>query len=266
MFNKIRISISKPGLLFAFIKDKKRQIIGYLLLMALLMTLPVIITAIKDPKELFPSNTLIENGINQTFNNNDLRIDNGELNNPNEVNRGFIAGEYLIFVGESLSARNGIIVHFETNDIKIYVQLSSLVRQEIASISYEEANISDITFNSQNNNRIANAVVNLLSKQGMLVYTNVLTNFIFNMIQYLFIALIFTLLFRITNQIPLNFGSSFKLSFYLTTMWALITLILALFGLSELTFIAYIFVYINHIRAFRSISIIRKIQVGKKDE
>jgi len=266
VFNKIRLSISKPGLLFAYVKDKKRQILGYLLFMGLIMTLPIIITALRRPTELFPSTDIISKGIHSEFNDKGIMINDGKLENPNDVSKAFIVGEYLFIVGDNVVARSGLVIHFLETEISLYFQANMLITQEIATIPYEGTNLANISFTKENTSIIVIAVVNLLANQNILLYSNIIANFIFNIVQYLFIALIFTMLFRMVNRLPLSFGASFKLSFYITTTWALISLILTLFGINDYFFVAYLFVYINHVRAYRSIRVVRKIKVGNKNE
>ena len=60
------------------------------------------------------------------------------------------------------------------------------------------------------------------------------------------------------NRIPMPFSLRLKLSLYLTTVYGVVQLILVLFSVTYLNFIALIAVYIYHVWAYRSIKIIPK--------
>lgn len=266
MLTKIKNSISKPGLVFAYIKDRAGQIIIYLLLMAFIMTLPKFIMLFKDKALLFPSNDVITQGINSNFNNQGIEIIDGTLIIPNNENHGFFINEYTVVLGSGRALGNGFFIHFKEDHISLYAQVDGVIHQNLYEIKYSDTNINNISFTNSNSNLIANEIVKVLSSQNFLIAGRIIGEFIYNMIQYLFMALMFAMVFRISIKLPIPFSANFKMSFYLMTIWALITLILTLFGLESLTFISFIFVYINHVRAFRSIRIVRRVGPKPKDE
>lgn len=266
MFNRLKISISKPGFVFAFVKDKASNIFKHLLLMMLIMGLPIIIAAINKPEELFPSTNEIAQGISKKFLADDLSIIDNKLVNPNHVTNGFIYNDYAVIVGDSDMGATGFVIHFKTNNIEIYAQVSNFMKQPYKTVSYEAAGLNNTAFTADNVSLISNQIINLLLAQGTLKTFKVFQVLFANIIEYLFIALLLTFLFRMSNRLPLPFKSSFAISVYLTSIWGIILLILTLFGLAHLSFIALLVVYIYHIWAYRSISVIRKIGVEKKDD
>lgn len=265
MLNRIRISLKQPGLVINFIKDKFRHILLYLLIMGFLMVLPSVITAVKEPTKLFPSQTALQEGIKNRFNDQGLSITNNTLNNPNNINASFLIREYNVVIGDLSHSINGVVIHFTEDSIDIYMN-ALLNRIDISTHTYDEVYIQDIEFNTNDNRIIAASIRNVLSESNMLKSSLVIYEMLFYMLEYLFIALLFTLMFRISNRLPISFGHSFKMSFYITTMYAITTLILNLFGVPELAFIAFLAVYINHIRAYRKIRIVRRIGVKEEND
>lgn len=266
MFQRLKISLSKPALIFAYIKDKSWQIIKHLLLMTFLMTIPALIASISEPSMLFPSAQTLMQGVKKEFTNANFSIEDNVLINPDEITKSFFIDEYIIVIGEGVPNLSGVVVHFKSEAIEVYMKVGSIANQQYKSISYSETSLNNIEFNSSNTNIIANAITHVLSKQPLLISAKVFQIFISNIVRYLFIALFLTLMFRMINRLPLPFKSSFKVSMYLTSIWALTTLILTLFNLQHLSFIALLAAYINHIRAYRSVKLVRRVDGGKKDD
>lgn len=266
MLNKLKISISKPALVFAFIKDKAGQIIKYLLLMMLLMILPALISTFTNPKALFPSSDLISEGIKKTIVKHNFQIADNKLVNPENNTAAFKAEDYAVIVGDGSLYITGFIIHFKTDEIQLYMQLSGTITQPYKSLSYQQANLNNVDIDGYNASLVANRIVNIISDDSMLKSMKVFQIFFANLLEYLFIALLLAFLFRMSNRLPMPFKNSFVISVYLTSIWAVTILILTLFGYEELRFIALIAVYIYHIWAYRSIRMVRKIKVDKKDD
>lgn len=266
MFRRLKYSISKPGIVFAFAKDKAFQLIKHLLLMMFLMAIPVFITAYKNPAGLLPDTSIVADGVRQKFIQHDFEIVNHELINPNNITTGFISREYVFYIGDSIDVdATGIIVQLRTSDIHIYANVNGFMKQEYKTITYEEAGITNLEFNATTANAVAYEIINVMANQSLIVTMQV-TQYVFaNMIEYLFIALVLALLFKMSHSRGLPFKHSFKISFYLTSIWAIITLLLALFDLSHLGFIALIGVYIYHIWAYRQIMIVQKVAGQNKN-
>lgn len=265
MLKRLKISIQKPALLISFVKDKALRIIGYLLMMALLMATPIIITAIREPMSLLPEQQAFQSGIRNNFDNKDISITNGILNNPNNISSGFMIDQYYITMWETKAPINGVVLEFVETGINITMRFSGIT-QQIATYSYDEIYPNGTEFNNRNTVLNAAAISSALSKQPILVTSIVISDVFYLILEYLFIALFFTLMFKMTTMIPIPFSSSFKMSFYITSIWAVTTLILHLFDAREYAFIAFILVYINHIRTFRAIRVVRRVEVKKEDD
>lgn len=266
MFRKLKISLSKPAFVFAFVKDRAFQVIKYLLFIILLMTLPAIIAAFNKPGMLFPSNQTITSGIQKNFLDDGYAIVDNKLVNPNNISKRFFTSEYIIVVGEKGQDSSGVVIQFSEEAIDIYMQVGTFSKQQYSSIKYENTNLNDIVFNAENASKISYSILDVLKDDTMLRTMKVFQIYFANLVEYLFIALLLTLLFKMGNRLSLPFKNSFVISIYLTSVWAITMLILTLFNIRFLSFLPIVIAYIYHILAYRSIKTIRTIQGGKDNE
>lgn len=265
MIERLIKNLSHPKYAFLYIKDKFWRVFFYLIILATIMTLPVFINASINKTNLLPEqktfSTVLTNLIDK-----DIKIVDGKLEVPTEGN--FVGGSGMFFVSvkkyEYLNP--GYYLVFEDEAATIYLNAGNGLIVKSNSYDYDDLNISNIEFTSENKNKLSNIVIKTFTNNSQIITTLIMSSFFINYFDLLLVILIMTLFANAFIKLPLNFKSHFKINTYIATIYAVLSLLLTLFGLEELNFIALIITYFFHQRAYRSIKIIGRVEVKNKDE
>ncbi|TNF06675.1 MAG: DUF1189 domain-containing protein [Bacillota bacterium] len=252
MFKRLLTSLTRPPQTAIFIKDSWWRIIGYILFVPFLLTLPLILRSfVTNDMSNERYQTLIDT-ISEDFRSDGIVITDGILSSTASISAPF---DYMtLVVGRENLDPTLINILFE--ETGIVMVLSNV---ELSRVSYEELELLNHDFSSTDLNEIKTlsfAVKRYIESQDILFMTDFMTTYFFGLFDYLFYILILSLLsmmFMMKANIPLKFR--FKLSVYLTTIVVVLEMIGLLFS-TDLGFLTFLGGYIYHLWAYRSIKII----------
>ena len=164
---------------------------------------------------------------------------------------------YEIYLGNQTLAPNKFNFVFEEKHLAVY-----MTGVEVDRLSYASLNLDEFDFSSteaENLTRLSVAIKIMYERQDLIFVAENLANYFLVIADYLFIALLMAVLMSMfVNKIPMPFSARFKLSIYLSTIYAMVQLILVLFNASYLSILGMFAVYIYHTWAYRHIKIIPK--------
>lgn len=263
MYKRFKASLTKPSMVFLYIKDSFWKVFSYLLIMTTLLTIPAIVVAISKPGMLFPSYNEINNGINKEFVNANLKVENGKLINDNSTSKNFVIDDFTFVVGTIPRTNTPYIILFEENRVALYMSASTMVI-EISSFKYENSELNNIVFSSEESNTLTKEIVKLFDSSLIVVYISQI--FIGYLLDYLLIALLLTALSMMIRRLPLNFSSIFKTNVYLLTGWVVFNLIITLFGFNDLYYFTVIVAYVYQMIAYRMIRVVNKNGSKKEND
>ena len=265
MFERIRRSISHPKYAFLYIKDKLSRVFLYILILTTIMSAPTIIIGILSPIQIVPDRSEISKNIDK-FIDQDIKIENNILITPTNYNSRTNINMFHIVFGEIIYNDTGYFLVFEEDKITTYLSAGSGLRVISNEYSYESLNISNLEFNKSNKRKISNIIANTFANDSKIVTSIVISAFIVNFMDLLLLILFLSIIANMLRRLPIKFSDHFKINTYVSTIYAISSLILILFGLTYLTIIPFIVTYIYQVRAYSSIKIIKKIEVKNKDE
>lgn len=266
MLKRIRDSITTPQTTFTYIKDSFKRVFVYILLMALIMSLPVILAGFFTKESFFPSDTSINGGFNNYIISDDLSIENGKLVNEKNLVNAFNYQEYYYAIKQIPQVSNGYVILFEEEGISVYAVLNSITKVKIDYQTYNDLEISNLEFKSQNSIIFARAINGMLVENNIMITGKIIFAIFTNLVDYVMLALLLAAFSSFTRNLNLKFSDHFKINSYTLTIYALITLIMHLFQVSILYYVALIMGFMFQSRAYRSIFMIRQIESRKKDD
>jgi hypothetical protein len=197
----------------------------------------------------------MQNSIKSDFIVENAQIVDGTL--TYEAPGSFSFAYFNVYLGDNTQSNNSVNFVFEENDLVIYV-----VDIEIDRQNYQNLNMDNYDFSSTDNQditRLSVAIKQMYEAQSFIMTAEIFATYFLTLFDYIFIALLMAVLMVFfINRIPMAFSLRLKLSMYLTTVYGVIQLILVLFDVAYLNFIALIAVYIYHVWTYRSIKIIPK--------
>lgn len=255
MFKKFTTSLSKPPLTIFFMKDSWFKVIFYVVFVTFLIVIPSFIKIAIDPTMNYQMYEEMKDTIENDFIIDNAQIIDGKL--TFEAYQVIDVDYFKIYLGNQNLNPNSINFVFEEESIAVYA-----LDIELDRISYKNLNLESYDFSSTEASEITRLTVALkqvYEAQSMLLYAEVFALYIFVIIDYLIVALFLALLMAMfVKRVPMGFSMRYKLSLYLTTIYAVIQLILVLFDATYLNVLGMIGAYIYHNLAYRSITIIPK--------
>jgi uncharacterized protein DUF1189 len=255
MIKKFMTSLSKPPLTIFFIKDSWFKVIFYVFFVSFLVVIPTIIKSTINPTMDMIRYQDMQNSLKSDFIIENAQIVDGTL--TYEAPGSFSFAYFNVYLGDNELSNNSVNFVFEENDLVIYV-----VDIEIDRQNYQSLNMDNYDFSSTDNQdvtRLSVAIKQMYEAQSFIMTAEIFATYFLTFFDYIFIALLMAVLMVFfINRIPMAFSLRLKLSLYLTTVYGVIQLILVLFDVSYLNFIALITVYIYHVWTYRSIKIIPK--------
>ncbi|VEU80274.1 DUF1189 family protein [Haploplasma axanthum] len=254
MYKRFKASLTKPSMVFLYIKDSFWKVFSYLLIMTALLTIPAIVVSISKPEMLFPSYNEINNGINKEFVNANLKIENGKLINENATSKNFVIDDFTFVVGTIPRTNTPYIILFEESRVTLYMSASTMAI-EISSFKYENSELNNIVFSTDEANIVTKETIKLFDSSLIVVYVSQI--FIGYLLDYLLIALVLTALSMMMRRLPLSFGNIFKTNIYLLTGWVIFNLIITLFGFNDLYYFTIIVAYVYQMIAYRMIRVVK---------
>jgi hypothetical protein len=257
MFKRLLTSITRPPQTVMYMKDSWGRIIGYILLVPFLLTLPLILRSfVTNDMSNERYQALIET-ISEDFRSDEISIVDGQL-----VSNASLSAEFdymkLVVGRENLDPT---LINLLFEDSGIVMVLSNV---ELSRVTYEDLELMNHDFSSTDLNDIKTlsfAVKRYIEAQDILFMTDFMTTYFFGLFDYLFYILMLSLLsmmFITKAHLPMKFR--FKLSVYLTTIVILLEMIGLLFSM-DLGFFTFLVGYVYHLWTYRSIKI---VEVGGK--
>jgi len=265
MFERIRRSISHPKYAFLYIKDKLSRVFLYIFILTTIMSAPTIIIGILSPIQIVPSHNEISRNIDR-FINQDIKIENNILITPTNYNSRTNINMFHIVFGEMFYNDTGYFLVFEEEQIRTYLSAGNGLRIIGEEYTYESLNINNLEFNNTNKRQITNIITTTFANDSKIITSIVISVFFTNLLDLLLLILFLSIIANMLKRLPIKFSDHFKINTYVATIYAILSLILILFGLTYLSIIPFIVTYIYQVRAYSSIKIIKKIEVKNKDE
>lgn len=266
MYQRFINTISNPKLVFLYVKDSFLRIVSYIILMSLIISIPVILIGITNKSMLFPSQSTIRTNIESNFYNPNIRVVDGilvnDLDTNLEISNSFSVDNFTYVIGDIPNSTQIFLVAFEKEGISLYTNVSTMSRVLLSTTKYTQ----DFEFSHEYNYLISNMLVNVVNDNPLILSTIISAHILGNIFDYIFLALILSLMAMLFKSLPLPFKAHFKVSIYIMSTWAIVTLILSLFNLTSLSFIAIIIAYVYQTIAYGSIRLVRNVGVKDKDE
>lgn len=256
MFQKLFSSISSPKTAFLRIKDKKLSVFFYLLFLILIMSLPVILKGIIKSETLFVPADRLSTEL-RPFTEVGLEINNYELV-ENDVEVISNIGIYYFLVGDTNIDGVGYILKLGTKGIETHYLLGSGMALQIRNVSYQELGIENLTINEDNLVILTNMYFDAFSKNTQLVAVRIFEEIVVNAINLLIVVMFLAFLSILNKRIPLPFGKHFIINVYISSIYAITTLIINLFGGSMLSLIPLIVTYSYYFVAYSSIRVVER--------
>lgn len=263
IFQNMISAITSPKSAFLRIKDKKSKIVGYLLFLILLMSLPTIILGIIRADSLFLSSETLNVEL-VSFTNKDLEISNYRLV-AHDVNLSETVDVYHFTVGDVRVSTAGFIFKLAEEGIETYYAVGQGMTIPIDMVSYEELNVENLNLSGSNINVLVNMVTKAFSLNTQIVLTVLFSNILAQAFSLLLAILFLSMLSNINKRIPIKFSHHFKVNTYLASSYAVAMLIFSLFNLRGLGFVALIIYYIYYFVAYNSIRVVSR-KKGDRDE
>lgn len=255
MFKKFTTSLSKPPLTIFFIRDSWFKVIFYVIFVTFLMITPTLIKTVVNPTMDINRYKEMQSNMKSDFIVENAQITEGVL--TFEAFGSFSFDYFNVYLGNSNLSNNSINFVFEEKDLVIYV-----VDIEIDRQSYTSINLDNYDFSSTDDQDIVKlsvALKKMYEAQSFIWMTEILATYFLTLFDYILISLLMTVLMVFfIKRIPMPFRLRLKLSFYLTTVYGVMQLILILFNATYLSFLALFAVYIYNVWTYKSIKIIPK--------
>jgi hypothetical protein len=236
-------------------KDSWFKVILYVIFVTFLIVIPNFIKTAIDPSMDYQMYEEMKDVIAKDFRYEQASIVDGKL--IYESYQVVDVDYFKIYLGNHNLNPNAISFVFEEQSIAVYAMDIELDR-----VSYQSLNLETYDFGSTEQSeitRLSVALKTVYERQTMLLYAEIIALYLFSLVDYLVIALLMAVLMAMfVQRVPMAFSMRLKLSLYLTTVYAVVQLVLVLFNASYLNVLGMIAAYIYHNLAYRSITIIPK--------
>jgi hypothetical protein len=258
MFKRLATSITRPPLAVFFIKDTWVRIILYLFFIPLIMTLPLMLRTMIDPGMNQMRFERMTDVIRSDFQIENTKIESGILSMGSTKTASF--DFFTLSMGDIESQTQSVVIHFEETDLVFLFRGFEFGRK-----SYVELGLSDHDFSiatSANSMILGGAIRTLYDEIGTFGISDVTLSYMYNLFDYvLYVFLMAVLMIFFAQELQFTFIERVKLSTYLSSIFGVSQLILALFGIQGADIISIILLYGFHLWAYRHIHIVRKEQV-----
>lgn len=264
MLKKIKNNISHPKYAFLYIKDKLSSVFLYILILTMLISLPIILLGTINARELVPNSNDLDNNYYYLYQ-NDFEVVNSKLI-TNDKSYLIDVGIFNILFGNEYYEKPGFYIEFNEVNVKSYYLIGQNVRMNEKNYTYEELELNNFKFIPENYKTLSTKINNIYYNDKLLITGLIISSIFINLIDLLFVILLLSLFAHLSRRLPFKFSEHFKINTYIATIYAITTLIFSLFNLGVGDFIPIIIAYIYQLIAYRSIRIVNKIKVRKKDE
>lgn len=258
MFKRLATSITRPPLAVFFIKDTWVKIILYLFFIPLIMTLPLMLKTMIDPgmnQSRFERMTAI---IRSDFQIENTKIESGILTLGASKTATF--DFFTLRMGAMESDTQSVVIHFEETDLVFRFRGFEFGRKSYLDLGLSEYDFSIAT--SANSMILGAAIRILYNEIGTFGISDVTLSFMYNLFDYvLYVFLMAVLMIFFAQELEFSFVERVKLSTYLSSIFGISQLMLALFGIQGAEVVSMILLYGFHLWAYRNIHIVRKEQV-----
>ena len=252
MFKRFLTSITKAPQAVFYMKDSWGRIIGYMLLIPFLLTLPLVLRSFVTNSMTNTRYQKLITVIQEDFRSDNIQIIDGVLVSSQSMSAGF---DYIsLVVGRDKLSTTSINILFEEEGLVMIVS-----NMEVSRVSYESLDLLSHDFSSTQIDDVKGlsfAVKRYIESQDILFMSDFMNTYVNGLFNYIFYVLMLSLLsmtFFSKAKIPLNYR--FKLSIYLTSIVVVLDMLGILFSF-QLGFFTFLVGYFYHIWAYRSIKII----------
>ena len=252
MFKRFKASIAHPPQTIFFMKDSWWRIIGYILLVPFLLTLPIVLRSFVSSGMTSADYQALISTVQTHFRSDHIQIVDGVLIADEEISASY---EYIhLVVGRGKLSQTAINILFDEDSIVMV-----MTNMEVERISYVDLDLLNHDFSSLNLDDIRTlsfAIRRYIEQQSVIRVMDFMLTYFTGLIDYLFYILMLSLLsmmFITKAHLPMKYR--FKLSVYLTTIVIVLGLVTTLFNVN-LGFFTFFVGYIYHLWAYRSMKII----------
>src|SRR5690554_1725795 len=246
MFKKFTTSLSKPPLTIFFIKDSWFKVIFYMLFVTFLVVIPGFIKIAINPTMDYDRYQQMQTSLKENFVIENAQITDGKLTYEtiDKVDFEF----FEIYLGTQTLATNKVNFVFEEEHVAVY-----MTGVEMDRLDYQSLGLYNFDFSSTETSeltRLSVALKMMYERQDVVFIAEVFANYFLIVLEYVFLVLLMAVLMSVfVGRIPMPFSMRFKMSVYLTTIYAVIQLVLVLFGAASLSLLGYFAVYFYHVWA-----------------
>ncbi len=269
MFKRINISLTQPKLIGQFLNDKKRAIIGYLLLLLVIVTIPAFIKSAVNEKMDYDFKTNFESEIISSE--LDYKIINFELSNLNNSKIINIDSQNAIAFNETIILNNltnadllnvkPYIFNFTEKDIEFYFGYSL-----VDKFSYEELELNNVDFTVKKDIEVILNAIDQVYLNNKFIYESikVVAFYISEFISVLFFILISMLIYGFQRP-KLKAKHRFTLASYSFTIYLLSSLLAQLFDMSFIKLIGLIWALFNLSSSYKHLILLSTIAFKEND-
>lgn len=253
MFKKFITSLSKPQQTIFFLTDSWFRVIGYLLTITLIISVPPLIKLAIKPEMDMSTYEELKSALKSDWVQQPASIVDGTLTMEGLAVTDF--GGYNIYLGERSEYQWAVNFVFGEKELKVYVR-----DIPVSAHRYETLALENYDFNTLDNGEITKlsvAIKTVYEKEKVLLFGEIFGQYFLNVLDYVFVAFMLTIAFYFFNyQLQMNFTLRFKFAFYLSSIYVVMRLLLSLFNLEALNPIAVLITALYHFVAFRAIKLV----------
>lgn len=252
MFNQFRISLTRPKDIYLFLEDAWWQVLLYIFIVPLFLLIPLLLSVISGSTMTDARFQRLQSQIYTSFNAQNAVITEGTLTYQNSY--AIQLDAYFVATIGHPRELNFLNLSFEEHELVLYVANS-----KVAYAPYEDLDLLNFDFSSLSTseaNRLATAIRLFLVEYAPLTALDFSLSYFFYLRDFLVIIILMTVFSMIfSSHLELPFGTRFKATTYLATVYMILSLILILLGVPQLQLVALIIFGVYHQLAFRSILI-----------
>lgn len=255
MFKRLATSITRPPFAVFFMKDTWVRIILYLFFIPLIMTLPIMIETMIDPGMNQDRFEQLNEIIRSDFQIENTKIESGVLITDASASATF--DFFTLVMGEDTSQSQTVSVVFEEEDLVFIFRNYEFGRKSYLDLGLVEYDFSLVS--TTNSIILASAIRTLYDEIGTFGITDVSVSLMYHLFDYvLYVFLMAVIMIFFAQKTEFTFLERVKLSTYLSSIYGVSQLILALFGIQGAEVVSIILLYVYHLWAYQKIHVIRE--------
>lgn len=247
MYQRLKMSLSQPKLLFMYKDDRKRIVFLYTLLLSLFLLVPFLLLVWIQGNMYGSRVNDLSDAIRSDVISTDNLIEEGVFISNESFETSF---DYFIITNQPVISSFYMVIYF--NETTLELQIAGNV---IRSISYQTLNLENLNFKDENSaSFLVILISNLINETNLITMTDISAQWFAIVIDFLAVTLILTWMMTIGLKRGIyTFSERFKVGIYLSSIYVLMQFILITFQVGNLSFFSALITYIWYFRAYQPI-------------